>query len=152
MNADFADLRRWSRIYIRHEKIVLMIADKLLLKDTTDVILKCFYDVYNELGYGFLEKIYENAICYELRKLGFTVDVQKRIDVFYKEISVGHYFADLLVNEKIILEIKACENLIPEHQYQLINYLKATDCEVGLLLNFGRKPQFTRKVFENYRK
>ncbi|RZJ67314.1 MAG: GxxExxY protein [Flavobacterium sp.] len=129
-----------------------MIADKLLLKDTTDVILKCFYDVYNELGYGFLEKIYENAICYELRKLGFTVDVQKRIDVFYKEISVGHYFADLLVNEKIILEIKACENLIPEHQYQLINYLKATDCEVGLLLNFGRKPQFTRKVFENYRK
>ncbi|HMI06099.1 MAG TPA: GxxExxY protein [Flavobacterium sp.] len=111
-----------------------------------------FYEVYNELGYGFLEKVYQNALAYELKLKGLSAEIQCPIIVEYKDVIVGNYFADIIVNRKIILELKTCDNLINEHQYQLINYLRSTDCEVGLLLNFGKKPQFMRKVFENYRK
>jgi GxxExxY protein len=99
-----------------------------------------------------LENVYQNALAYELRSKGLSIEVQKKISVEYKNIIVGNYFADIMIDNKIIVELKACDNLVQEHQFQLINYLKSTDCEVGLLLNFGRKPQFARKVFENYRK
>ena len=118
-------------------------------KGLTSAIIGCFYDVYNELGYGFLEKVYENALKYELEKRGFKVEKQKPINVFYDEIKVGEYFADLVVDDAVILELKAAESLCEEHEYQLINYLKATNIEVGLLLNFGKKPEIRRKIFTN---
>jgi len=105
--------------------------------------------VYNTLGYGFLEKVYENALFHELVKMGFLVEKQKRIKVYYDDIEVGDYFADLVVDDLVIIEIKAAEGLVIEHEYQLINYLKATDKEIGLLLNFGKTPQVKRKIFSN---
>ena len=104
----------------------------LLHKDTTDIILKSFYKVYNNLGYGFLEKVYENALLYELRNQGLDCEKQKPIKVYYEQIQVGEYYADIIVNECIILELKAAESIAEEHEFQLINYLKATEIEIGL--------------------
>ncbi|MGY6522247.1 MAG: GxxExxY protein [Mongoliitalea sp.] len=115
----------------------------------TDGIINAFYKVYNTLGYGFLEKVYENSLFHELTAAGFAVVKQQQIKVFYNNIQVGEYYADLVVEDLVIVEIKAAEGLVEEHEFQLINYLKATDKEVGLLLNFGKKPQFKRKVFTN---
>ncbi len=123
--------------------------EEYLFKDITSQIISAFYKVYNNLGFGFLEKIYENALKIELELMGFSVEKQKPIHVYYNEICIGNYYADLVINEKIILEIKAVEFLVPEHEHQLINYLKATDFEVGLLLNFGKKPEIKRKIFSN---
>lgn len=125
---------------------------ELLHKELTDRILKAFFDVYNELGYGFLEKVYQNSLYIELKSKGFKVDAQKQIKVYYKGAGVGEYYADLIVNDLVILELKAAECIIREFEMQLINYLRGTDVEVGLLLNFGKKPEFARKVFENTRK
>ncbi len=125
---------------------------ELLHKELTDEIIKTFYDVYNELGYGFLEKVYQNSLYIELKARGFRVEAQKQIKVHYKGKEVGEYYADLIVNDLIILELKAAEALAKEHEWQLINYLRGTNIEVGLLLNFGVKPEFRRKVFENIRK
>jgi GxxExxY protein len=108
--------------------------------------------VYTTLGYGFLEKIYENAMRIELAACGFSVVQQRPIEVWYNQERVGEYFADLLVNDLILVEIKAVRSLMPEHEAQLLNYLKATPYEVGLLLNFGPQPQQMRRVFENTRK
>ncbi len=126
--------------------------NELLHKELTGNILKLFYEVYNELGYGFLERVYQNAMYYELKSNGYKVEAQKRIIVEYKDIIVGEYFADLIVDDCVILELKATESLTKEHHSQIINYLRGTDCEVGLLLNFGKKPEFIRRVFENDRK
>ena len=104
------------------------------------------------MGYGFLEKVYENALFYELKKQGLVCEKQKPIKVYYDEIQVGEYYADIIVNECIIIELKAAESLAEEHEFQLINYLKATDIEVGLVLNFGKNPQFKRKIFTNNKK
>ena len=117
--------------------------------ETTQLIINCFYKVYNQLSYGFLEKVYENAMFIELRNLGLFVEKQKRISVYYQQHQVGDYYADLIVSESVIIEIKAAESLCEEHEFQLINYLKATEIEVGILLNFGKKPQIKRKVFSN---
>lgn len=117
--------------------------------DLTEKIIKAFYKVYNTLGFGFLEKVYENALFIELRSMGLFVEKQRRIKVFYESQEVGDYFADLIVDEKVIIELKASEALCEEHEFQLINYLKATEIEVGLLLNFGKKPEFKRKIFSN---
>lgn len=117
--------------------------------DITDKIIKCFYKVCNNLGYGFLEKVYENAMFLELRNLGLFVEKQKQIKVYYENEKVGEYFADIIVSESVIVELKAAESLCEEHEYQLINYLKATEIEVGLLLNFGKNPELKRKVFSN---
>ena len=117
--------------------------------ETTQKIITAFYKVYNTLGYGFLEKVYENAMYLELRKMECFVERQKRITVFYEEVIVGDYYADLIVNECVIVELKVAEALHLENEYQLINYLKATEIEVGLLLNFGKTPEFRRKVFSN---
>lgn len=124
----------------------------LLHKNLTDSILKTFYDVYNELGYGFLEKVYQNSLFLELRSRGFEVEAQKQIKVYYKGKEVGEYYADLIVNDLIILELKAAEYVVEEFEWQLLNYLRGTNKEVGLLLNFGKKPEFKRKVYENTRK
>lgn len=117
----------------------------------TREIINAFYQVYNKLGYGFLEKVYENSLAHELRKRGYKVDQQRPIKVLYDGVVVGNYFADLLVNECVILEIKSAETIADEHKSQLINYLKATSIEVGLILNFGPKPQISRKIFETAR-
>lgn len=123
-----------------------------LYSDITQLILKSFYKVYNTLGYGFLEKVYESAMCIELHKQGLMCIRQQPISVYYEYEKVGLYYADLIVNNCVIIECKAVGGLIPEHEAQLTNYLKATDIEVGLLLNFGREPQQKRKVFSNDRK
>ncbi len=124
----------------------------LLHKETTDAIIKIYFEVYNELGYGFLEKIYQNAMYLELKARGFQVDAQKQIKVFYKGVVVGEYYADLFVNNEIIVELKASEVLVYENQLQLINYLRATNIEIGLLLNFGKNAEFKRLIFTNDRK
>jgi GxxExxY protein len=117
--------------------------------DLTDLIIKAFYTVYNSLGYGFLEKVYENALILELESLGLYVKGQEAIIVYYNSKEVGNYFADIVVNNLIIVELKAVEALNEAHEAQLTNYLRATNMEVGLLLNFGKKPQIKRKVFTN---
>lgn len=123
--------------------------NKYLHQEITNKIISAFYTVYNVLGYGFLEKVYENSLEIELKKIGLKVEKQFPIDVFYNNNNVGKYFADLVVEDKVILELKAAENLCQEHEFQLINYLKATDFEIGLLLNFGKRPEFKRKIFSN---
>ena len=120
--------------------------------DITDLIIKAFYRVYGELGYGFLEKVYRNSMAIELRKLELDVVTEARIAVHYDGQVVGEYFADLLVADAVIVELKAVRRLLEEHEAQLLNYLKATPYEVGLLLNFGPKPEIKRKVFDNARK
>ena len=125
---------------------------ELLHQELTDRIIKSFYKVYNELGFGFLEKVYENAMFLELTSSGLFCEKQKPIKVFYNERIVGEYFADIVVNECVIIELKATEALVEEHELQLINYLKATEIEIGLLLNFGKKPVFKRKIFTNDKK
>lgn len=125
---------------------------KLLHGELTDIIIKTFYEVYNELGHGFLERVYQNSLYLELKNKGLKVDVQKKIKVYYKGIEVGEYYADLIVEDLIILELKAANCIIVEFENQILNYLKGTNCEVGLLLNFGTKPEFKRKIFENTRK
>jgi len=124
----------------------------MLYSELTEKIIKAFYTVYNKLGYGFLEKVYENALVIELKKLGLNILQQQKIMVKYNGSNVGEYFADLVINKVIIIELKAAEGLVEEHKNQLINYLKATDKEVGLLLNFGKKPQVKRVIFTNDRK
>nr|WP_321487331.1 GxxExxY protein [uncultured Draconibacterium sp.] len=117
--------------------------------DLTEAIIKCFYKVYNELGYGFLEKVYHNALLIELQNEELKVESQKPIKVSYQGDVVGEYYADIIVEDVVILELKATETVTEAHEFQLINYLKATDVEVGLLLNFGKKPQVKIKVFTN---
>ncbi len=121
----------------------------MLHADLTEKIIKAFYTVNNVLGYGFLEKVYENAMCIELRKMGLNVEKQKNIKVYYDDNEVGDYYADLIVNNLAIIELKAAESLCYDHEVQLINYLKATQIEVGLLFNFGKKAEFKRKIFSN---
>ena len=121
-------------------------------QELTDAIIKIYYDVYNELGFGFLEKVYQNSMYLELKTRGYKVEAQKKIEVYYKGVEVGEYYADLIVEDKVILELKAAECLVKENENQILNYLRATHCEVGLLLNFGKKPEFKRKIFENDRK
>ena len=120
--------------------------------ELTEKIIGAFYKVYNELGYGFSEKVYENALLLELEKLGFKVDQQKPICVFYAGKMVGEYFADLIVDDEVILELKAVKQLLPEHEAQLLSYLKSSLIEVGLLLNFGPKAENLRRVLDNSRK
>ncbi|WP_367277172.1 GxxExxY protein [Flavobacterium sp.] len=118
----------------------------------TDAILKVYYEVYNELGYGFLEKVYQNAMYFELKSLGYKVEPQKQIKVYFKKQLVGEYYSDLLVEDKVIVELKATELIMNVHIAQIMNYLKATPIEVGMLLNFGEEPEFKRLIYTNDRK
>ncbi len=121
-------------------------------KELTEEIIRIFYRVYNKLGYGFLEKVYENAMMIELKKEGIPAVSQYAIKVLYEGEVIGEYYADILVENKVIVEIKAARSLVKENEAQLLNYLKATDIEVGLLVNFGTKPEVKRKAFDNLRK
>jgi GxxExxY protein len=131
MNADFQDFK---------------------YKEITERIIRIFYRVYGKLGYGFLEKVYENAMMLELRKEGIPAVAQSPIRVLYEGEVMDEYFADILAADKVIVEIKAANCLVEENEAQLLNYLKGTKIEVGLLLNFGVKPEVRRKAFDNIRK
>lgn len=120
--------------------------------DITDRIIKSFYKVYNKLRYGFQEKVYANSLDIELQKSGLGTIREEPINVYYENDLVGKYYADILVNGLVIVEIKATRGLLEEHEAQLLNYLKATPYEVGLLFNFGLKPELRRKAFDNSRK
>ncbi len=126
--------------------------ENLLHSEITGEVIKAFYKVYNTLGFGFLEKVYENALAEELEFQGFNVEKQKPVKVFYNGKIVGEYFADLIVNNLVIIENKAADAIDKSHEAQLLNYLKATEIEVGLLLNFGQKAEYRRKIYTNQKK
>lgn len=120
--------------------------------EITERIIEAFYKVYNILGYGFLERVYLNALNIELVSMGFKVEKETKISVFYFGQNVGDYYADLIIDNVVAIELKAIEVLTEPNEIQLVNYLKATNIEVGLLLNFGKKPQIKRKIFDNDKK
>jgi len=120
--------------------------------ELTEQIIGVFYTVYSALGYGFLENIYVKALMIELNRRGIKVNDELPIQVYYLGQIIGEYYADIVVSDLIILEIKAVKTLAVEHEAQLLNYLKATPYEVGLLLNFGPKPETKRRAFDNSRK
>ena len=126
--------------------------DQLLHGKTTSLLLQAFFDVYNKLGYGFLERVYANSMAIAARKLGLRIEQQVPIRVHFDGVLVGEYAADIVADEKVIVELKAARALGEEHEAQLLNYLKATPYEVGLLLNFGPKPEYRRKIMDNSRK
>lgn len=120
--------------------------------ELTEEIIGAFFAVYNALGYGFLEKVYVNALKIELERRRLKVACEYPIVVHYLEQAIDEYYADLVVNNLVIVEVKATKALSQEHEAQLLNYLKATPYEVGLLLNFGPKPEQKRRSFDNNRK
>lgn len=124
----------------------------LMHEAITEKVIGVFYEVYNELGHGFLESVYEAAMEIALRASGLQVERQKPIDVFFRGQRVGHFCADLIVNGIVIIELKAVANFDRAFEAQLLNYLRATQIEVGLLLNFGPKPLLKRYIFTNDRK
>lgn len=125
-----------------------MDADKsgLIQEDLTELVIRAFFAVYNELGHGFLEQVYENALAVALSEMAIDVRQQVGIDVYFRGHRVGQYRADLLVPDLLLIEVKAATNLAPGHEAQMVNYLKATGIPVGLLLNFGSRPQMKRRV------
>ncbi len=124
----------------------------MLYKELTDEILHAFYIVHYKLGFGFLEKVYKNALYLELTTMGLKCETEKPINVYYNQKVVGVFYADIVVEGKVILELKAVESICKEHEYQLINYLKACGIEIGLLLNFGKKAELKRVIYTNDRK
>ena len=126
--------------------------ENLVPKELIDIILTRFYQVYNDLGYGFLERVYQNALYYALIDEGLKCETEKLIKVYHNGRVVGDYRADLLVEDCVLLELKSTEEISPANERQLINYLRATTIEVGYLLNFGKRPQYSRKIFSNSRK
>jgi GxxExxY protein len=128
-------------------------ADGLLVEESlTRQIIGAFYYVYDRLGFGFLEAVYRRALAFVLRRSGLKVDCERIVDVWSEGEKVGHYRADLVVEDKVIVEIKASERLVEADRKQLLNYLRASRMEVGLLLNFGPKAQFERRVYSNANK
>ena len=121
-------------------------------KELTEQVIGAYYAVYNDLGYGFLERVYQNAMYFELLDRGMKVEAQKSINVYRNGRLIGAYYADLMVNDVVIVELKAASALTEAHEDQLINYLKASNIEVGLLINFGIEPKFERKTWSNQRK
>src|ERR1044071_5518397 len=118
----------------------------------TDQILGVFYDVYNELGHGFLESVYHRSLLLALESVGLNVCSRVAIPVWFRGTQVGHFEADILVENCVLLELKAVRMMDSSHRAQLMNYLRATEIEVGLLLNFGEKPEFKRVIFDNLKK
>lgn len=123
---------------------------QLTQADKTEAIISAFYEVYNTLGYGFIENVYQNALFKELNRRGIPCVAHPKITVYYKGETVGFYEADIIAYGSVILELKSVSTLCESHELQLVNYLKATDIEIGLLLNFGPKPEVKRKVFSKY--
>jgi GxxExxY protein len=130
-----------------------MSAEKLKYSALTERVIGAFYDVANELGFGFLESVYQRALFIRLRELGLNVEAEVAVPVFYHGEPVGDFRADLIVEGLLLLELKAAEKLVSAHEAQTLHYLKATRFEVALLMNFGAsKPEFKRLVFDNARK
>jgi GxxExxY protein len=121
-------------------------------KELTDTIIGVFFEVYNELGHGFLESVYEKAFEVALTAKGLDVCCQIAVPVWFRGHKVGDFTADVLVERTVLLELKAARTLDSAHEAQLLNYLRATEIEVGLLFNFGVKPEFKRLAFDNSRK
>ena len=118
-------------------------------KDLTSKVIDCAYKVHKTLGFGFLESVYQNALLLELQETGLQVQREKRVAVTYRGFIVGDYLADIVVEDKVILELKSVKEIHPSHEAQLVNYLKATGIEVGLLINFGDKLEIKRKVLDH---
>jgi len=131
-----------------HGEIAVTLKHAVLTKK----IIGVFYDVYNELGYGFLESVYEECMVIALRDIGLIVERQVPIPVWFRSQKVGDFRADILVENEVLLELKSARTLESVHEAQLLRYLKSTEIEVGLLLNFGSRAQFRRLVFDNPRK
>ena len=124
----------------------------LLHGEITEKILGVFFNVYNELGHGFLESVYEVAMCQALEEVGLTVECQVPVPVWFRGRQIGQFFADILVSKVVLLELKCVRKLETVHDAQLLHYLRATPIEVGLLLNFGPRAEFRRLLFDNPRK
>lgn len=120
--------------------------------ELTDTVIGVFFDVYNELGFGFLESVYRNALRLALLEKGLTIEEEVTVSVFFRGQNVGDFRADLVVNGVLLLELKTAERIVPVHEAQLLNYLRSTSLELGLILNFGPRPQVRRLVLENARK
>ena len=143
----------WLKLYaliVALERDVFAIT--LLQEDLTRRIIGAFFEVYKRLGGGFAESVYEEALARELEEGGMAVDRQAQIPVHYRGEPVGRFRSDIVVNDAVLIEIKAREELYSVHRAQLLNYLRATSLEIGLLFNFGPRPQFKRLVFSNSRK
>ena len=127
-----------------------MIKDEAYLNSLSEQIIGSAYAVGNTLGYGFLEKVYENALAHELVKVGLDVSRQQPIRVYYDGVAVGDYFADLVVEDQIIIELKVVKNIDSIYLAQCLNYLKATEKKLGLLINFGQKRVEVKRVVNNF--
>jgi GxxExxY protein len=123
---------------------------RLEINATCEKVIGCAYTVANTLGPGFLEKVYENALCLELAQAGMKIEQQKTIQVKYKNVIIGDYVADILVNNSVVIELKAQNNLDEAYQAQCINYLKATQLNVCLLLNFGKPRIEVKRIVFNF--
>ena len=119
-------------------------------KRLSQQVIACAYEVSNQLGTGFLESVYENALCIELDRVGIRYKQQQALDVKYRGQLVGSYVADLVIEGKLLVELKAVSVLVDNHKAQLMNYLKATDITVGLLLNFGTPKVGVRRIVNRY--
>jgi len=115
----------------------------------TEQIIGIFFDVYNELGYGFLESVYREAMRLALTQAGLRVNTEVPVPVSFRGIVVGVFRADLIVNNTVLIELKSCEQIVRQHESQIMHYLRATPIEVGLLMNFGPNPRFKRFVMDN---
>jgi len=135
-----------------HSLVMNGLRSNLKHSELTATIIRVFYDVYNELGHGFLESTYAGAMVVALQEAGMKPLRELSVPVWFRGRKIGQYFADFVVNDKILLELRAATTLEPAHEAQLLHYLRATEIEVGLLLNFGLKPQFRRFLFDNERK
>ena len=127
-----------------------MNADKSVLIEAglTERVIGIFYSVHNELGFGFVESVYENALAFALREAGLDVEQQSRLQVRFRDVVVGQFVTDLVVEQRLLVELKSVSHIVPAHEAQLTHYLKATGLRVGLLLNFGPRAQFKRRVFD----
>lgn len=127
-----------------------MNADKSELIDAglTERVIGVFYSVHNELGFGFVESVYENALAFALREAGLDVEQQRHLQVRFRDVVVGQFVTDLVVEQRLLVELKSVSHIVPAHEAQLTHYLKATGLRVGLLLNFGPRAQFKRRVFD----
>jgi GxxExxY protein len=130
----------------------MAIDSKYKHSELTDLIIAVFYEVYNELGFGFLESVYRKSLCLALLQKGVSVEQEVPVAVFFRGQNVGDFRADLVVNRTILLELKTAEQIIAAHASQVLNYLRSTDLELGLILNFGPKPQVRRLLLDNSRK
>ena len=121
-------------------------------RELTEKIIGVFYEVYNELGHGFLESVYVKAFDIALTSKGLSVSRKIEVPVWFRGQKIGDFEADMLVNRCVLLELKAGRGLVPAHEAQLLNYLRATEIEVGILFSFGLKPEFKRLAYDNARK